>query len=50
MLVGTPLAFLFSLIGMIRGIERKAAIRGLVISGALGFLLFVVPFLVSCLL
>jgi hypothetical protein len=48
----TPLAFLLSLIGVIRGEDRLAAIVGMVISGIAGGFLLGLPlltFLAGCL-
>jgi hypothetical protein len=42
-----PVAFLISLIGLIRGTERAAAVAGLVLSGLSLVLLFGLPLMMS---
>ena len=43
------MAFVLSLLGLIRGQDKRAAIWGLVLSGLMAVLFFGVPLLLNCL-
>jgi hypothetical protein len=47
---GPPVALVLSLVGLIRGQDRAAAVWGLALSLVAGSVIFLLPFLVHCLL